>query len=208
MIENNPKEKSRACAVIHDDEGYDWSEILPEEDRVDDRFTAHGRTISKSKHYVFVAEIKEKTREEILNEKTPRERSIVGYRMDKMQEEYEDAVSSKRWDKKRECYVNRDGEPVVHRRDIVHDDVILVIPRSGEYYSNVEKDKTYVKRLDKIIRDAMTSSLRKRDEARMKKNVECMVEKLKKVAEEVKEEKVEETVVVNEEVVKEAATEE
>ncbi|XP_035842151.1 protein MNN4-like [Helianthus annuus] len=127
-----------------------------------------------------------------------------------MQEEYENAVSNKRWDKKRECYVNRDGEPVIHRRDIVHDDVLLVIPRSSECYSNVEKDKTYVKRLDKIIRDAMTSSLRKRDEGRMKKNVECMVEELKKVAEEVKEkeEEVEETVVVNEEVVKEAATEE
>ncbi|MFS8024284.1 hypothetical protein Hanom_Chr16g01461441 [Helianthus anomalus] len=103
-----------------------------------------------------MGDIKEKTREEILNEKTPRERSIVGYRMDKMQEEYENAVSCKRWDNKRECYANRDGEPVVHRRDIVHDDVLLVIPRSGEYYSNVEKDKTYVKRLDKIIRDAMT----------------------------------------------------
>ncbi|XP_021975315.1 DNA ligase 1-like [Helianthus annuus] len=210
MIENNPKEKSRAYAEIHDDEGDDWSEILPEEDRVNDQFTAHGRTISKSKHRAFVAEIKEKTREEIPSEKTERERFIVGCRMEKMQEEYENAVSNKRWDKKRECYVNRDGEPVVHRRDIVHDDVLLIIPRSGKYYSNVEKDKTYVKRLDKIIRDAMTSSLRKRDEARMKKNVECMVEELKKVAEEVKkkEEKVEETVVVNEEVVKEAATEE
>ncbi|MFS8001394.1 hypothetical protein Hanom_Chr13g01189891 [Helianthus anomalus] len=105
--------------------------------------------------------------------------------MDKMQEEYENAVSHKRWDKKRECYVNRDGEPVVHRRDIVHDDVLLVIPQSGEYYSNVEKDKTYVKRLDKIIRDVITSSLRRRDEERMKKNVDELVNDLKKVAEEI-----------------------
>ncbi|MFS7921057.1 hypothetical protein Hanom_Chr03g00232181 [Helianthus anomalus] len=127
--------------------------------------------------------------------------------MEKMQEEYENVVRNKRWDKKRECYVNRDGEPVVHRRDIVHDDVLLVIPRSNEYYSNVEKEKTYLKRLDKIIRDAMTSSLRKRDESRMKKNVECMVDELKKVAEEVKEkEKVDEKV-VNEEVVKQVEKE-
>ncbi|XP_022030972.1 uncharacterized protein LOC110931909 [Helianthus annuus] len=157
MIENNPKEKSRACAVIHDDEG-----------------------------------------------------------MEIMQEEYENAVRNKRWDKKRECYVNRDGEPVVHRRDIVHDDVLLVIPRSGEYYSNVEKDKTYVKRLDKIIGDAMTSSLRKRDEERMKKNVDEMVNDLKKVAEEVKVEVVkvedvkieEEDKVIKEVVEEKAATEE
>ncbi|XP_021997336.1 protein MNN4-like [Helianthus annuus] len=130
--------------------------------------------------------------------------------MEKMQEEYENAVRNKRWDKNRECYVNREGEPVVPRRDIVHDDVLLVIPLSGEFYSKRKKDKNYEKKLNKIIRDAMTSSLRKRDEERMKKNVECMVEELKKVAEEVKEkeEKVEETVVVNEEVEKEVVIEE
>ncbi|KAF5778302.1 putative transcription factor interactor and regulator CCHC(Zn) family [Helianthus annuus] len=190
MIENNPKEKSRACAIIHDDEGYDWSQILPEEDRVDNQSTAHGKTISKSKHYVFVAKIKEKTREEILNEKTYRERSIAGKRIDEMQEEYEDAVSYKRWDKKRECYVNRDGEPVVPKKDIIFDDVLLVIPRFVEYYSNAERDKTYVKRLEKLIRDVMISSLRKRDEERMKKNVEGMVEELKKILEEIKDEAV------------------
>ncbi|XP_035845918.1 golgin subfamily A member 6-like protein 1 [Helianthus annuus] len=154
MIENNPREKSRALAVFHDDE------------------------------------VKEKTREEILREKTDREIFIVGCKMEKMQEEYENAVRNKRWDKNQECYVNKEGEPFVPRSDIVHDDVLLVIPRSGEYYSNVAKDKTYVKRLDKIIRDAMTSNLRKRNEERIKKNIENLVDDLKKVAEEVKVEEV------------------
>ncbi|MFS7927900.1 hypothetical protein Hanom_Chr04g00314581 [Helianthus anomalus] len=175
MIENNPKEKSRACAAIQDNEGFDWSEVLPINDNVDERFKTKAKWEALNKHNVFVAEIKEKSREEILKEKTPREINIAGYIIEKMQEEYEDAVSSKSWDKKREFYVNRDGEPVVHRRDIVHDDVLVAIPRSGQYHSNVAKDKTYVKRLDKIIRDVMTSSLRKRDEARMKKNVDEMV---------------------------------
>ncbi|XP_021978669.1 uncharacterized protein LOC110874020 [Helianthus annuus] len=67
---------------------------------------------------------------------------------------------------------------------------ILFIPRSGEYYSNVAKDKTYVKRLDKIIRDAMTTKLRKRNEERMKKNIENLVDDLKKAAEEVNVEEV------------------
>ncbi|XP_022024215.1 uncharacterized protein LOC110924521 [Helianthus annuus] len=200
MIENIPKEKSRAYAVIHDDEGFDWSQILPDEDRP---VTAHGRKASKAQHHVLVAEIreenkekdteiKEKTREEILSEKTERERFIVGCRMEKMQEEYENVVANKRWDKKQECYVNKQGEPVVPRSDIVHDDVLLVISRSGEYYSSVAKDKTYVKRLDKIIRDAMTTKLRKRNKERMKKNIENLVEDLKKAAEEVKVEKVKE----------------
>ncbi|MFS8019605.1 hypothetical protein Hanom_Chr15g01405701 [Helianthus anomalus] len=33
-IEENPKEKSRALAVIHDDESFDWSDLLPKEEAV------------------------------------------------------------------------------------------------------------------------------------------------------------------------------
>ncbi|XP_021971321.1 glutamic acid-rich protein-like [Helianthus annuus] len=101
MIENTPKEKSRAYAVIHDDEGFDWSTILPDEDRP---VTAHGRKASKAQHHVLIAEIheenkkenvgaeiKEKTREEIFSEKTYRERNVVYKRMDDMQDEYESA---------------------------------------------------------------------------------------------------------------------
>ncbi|KAF5767425.1 hypothetical protein HanRHA438_Chr14g0634181 [Helianthus annuus] len=148
------------------------------------------------------AEIKEKTREEILSEKTYRERNIVLNRMDDMQEEYESAVSNKRWDKKRECYYNREGEPVVPKKDIIFDDVLLIIPLRAEYYRNVMKDDTYAKRHEKEIRYAMTSCLRKRDEERMKKSVEEMVNNLKKVAEEVN------TKVVVVEVVKEIKSEE
>ncbi|KAJ0679289.1 putative transcription factor interactor and regulator CCHC(Zn) family [Helianthus annuus] len=62
QIEDNPeKEKSRACVVIQDDEGFDWSEFLPEDDLVDDQFTAHRRTISSNIHRAFVAEIKERS---------------------------------------------------------------------------------------------------------------------------------------------------
>ncbi|XP_022008848.1 translation initiation factor IF-2-like [Helianthus annuus] len=178
MIEDKPK--SRACAVFHDDEGFDWSQEDAE-------------TLSKKHdHYAFIAEIqeeskekdtlesKEKTREEILSEKTYRERNVVYNRMEDMQEEYE-------------------------------------IPLRAEYYRNVMKDDTYAKRLEKEIRYAMTSCLRKRDEERLNKSVEEMVNNLKKVAEEVNTEAVEvevvkeikgEEVVVNIEVVKEAVTEE
>ncbi|KAJ0880668.1 putative transcription factor interactor and regulator CCHC(Zn) family [Helianthus annuus] len=60
LIEDKPKEKSRACFVIHDDEGFDWSSICPEEDRLENvRKTAHGRAITEKRKFVFVAEIKE-----------------------------------------------------------------------------------------------------------------------------------------------------
>ncbi|XP_021996338.1 translation initiation factor IF-2-like [Helianthus annuus] len=188
MIEDKPK--SRACAFFHDDEGFDWSQILPEEDRVDYQFKI--RTLEddqtlhkKHDHYAFVAEIKEenneekdttetkeKTREEILNEKTYGERNIALNGMNEMQEEYESAVSNKRWDKKRECYFNRE-------------------------------DDTYAKRHEKEIKYAMTSCLRKRDEERMKKSVEEMLINLKKTAEEVKAEAVQVEVEKKIEVVKE-----
>ncbi|MFS7903915.1 hypothetical protein Hanom_Chr01g00029801 [Helianthus anomalus] len=78
------------------------------------------------------------------------------------------------------------GEPVVHKKEIIYEDVLAVILLSGEFYSNVEKDKHYEKKLNKLIRDIMTVSLRRRDEERMKKNVENLVDELKKVAEETK----------------------
>ncbi|XP_035837248.1 uncharacterized protein LOC110893415 [Helianthus annuus] len=100
-----------------------------EEDRNDIvRKTAHGKATTAPRKFANVAEIKEekepaknheekienkeKTRKEILSEKTHKERDVVYRRMDEMQEEYENAVSNKRWDKKRECYYNREGEPV------------------------------------------------------------------------------------------------
>ncbi|XP_021979846.1 probable inactive protein kinase DDB_G0270444 [Helianthus annuus] len=153
--------------------GFDKSKILPEEDRV---LTAHGRKALKNQHCVLgaeikdenkeekaIAEIKEKTREEILSEKTDREIRIARNRIDEMQQEYEKAVSYKRWDKKQECYVNGDGEQVVPKKEIVFDDVLL-----------------------------------KKDEERVKKNVEEMVNNMKKAAGEVKTEVVEVEIVKDE----------
>ncbi|MFS7946531.1 hypothetical protein Hanom_Chr06g00537361 [Helianthus anomalus] len=108
-----------------------------------------------------------------------------------MEKECEEARSYGRWYKKRECYVNNKREPIVHPSKVVYNNVLAVIPLSGEYYSNVVKDKDYVKELDKIIRDVRKASVKQRDEERMKKNVENLVDELKKVAEEEKE-KVEE----------------
>ncbi|MFS7969956.1 hypothetical protein Hanom_Chr09g00815341 [Helianthus anomalus] len=180
---NQEKEKSRELAVIQDDDGFDWGKILPEEDAVG---------------YVFTTQIM-KTKEEILKRKTYRERCIVGYRIEEMGKEYKEAKNYGRYDKKRECYVNSKGEPVVHPKEVVFNDVLAVIPLSGEYYSNVAKDKHHEKKLDKIIRDVITTSLRQRDEERMKKNVENLVDDLKKFVEEQKSEGKKEEEAVGEE---------
>ncbi|MFS8024366.1 hypothetical protein Hanom_Chr16g01462401 [Helianthus anomalus] len=40
QIEEAPKEKSRALTVIHDDEGFVWSDFLPKDDAVGYAFMA------------------------------------------------------------------------------------------------------------------------------------------------------------------------
>ncbi|MFS7966163.1 hypothetical protein Hanom_Chr09g00770621 [Helianthus anomalus] len=130
-----------------------------------------------------------KTKEEILKEMTYRERCIVGYRIEEMEKEYEEAKNYGRYDKKLESYVNSKGEQVVHRKEVVFTDVFAVIPLSREYYSNVARDKDYVKKLDKIITDVMIASLRQRDEERMKKNKSEGAKEEKAINEEVVTEK-------------------
>ncbi|MFS7979507.1 hypothetical protein Hanom_Chr10g00928091 [Helianthus anomalus] len=101
-----------------------------------------------------------------------------------MQKEYDEARRMGRWDKKRGCYINLKGDPVVDSSKVVYNDALAVIPLSGEYYSKKDADKDYLKELDKIIRDVMTTILKKRDEERMKKSVEKFVDELKKTVEE------------------------
>ncbi|XP_022023520.1 uncharacterized protein LOC110923766 [Helianthus annuus] len=132
----------------------DYDQIDPEEMELIDiqedrndivRKTAHGKASTAPRKFANVAEIKEekepaknheekvenkeKTREEILSEKTHKERDVVYRRMDEMQEEYENAVSNKRWDKKRECYYNREGEPVAEEveTEAVEAEVVKVV---------------------------------------------------------------------------------
>ncbi|MFS7891385.1 hypothetical protein Hanom_Chr00s000308g01634201 [Helianthus anomalus] len=159
-----------------------------EDDLVNERFKAKDKKKALNKHHhVLVAKIKGRSREEILKEKPEKERFFVGCRIEKMHEKFEEAKYYGRYDKKRDCYINKNGDPVVHRKEVVFDDVLAVIPLSSEYYSNV-KDKTYLKKLDKIIRDVMTASLKKMDEERMKNNVEELVDDLKKNVEKENEE--------------------
>ncbi|XP_021984993.1 uncharacterized protein LOC110880862 [Helianthus annuus] len=97
---------------------------------------------------------------------------------------YDEARRMGRWDKKRECYTNRKGNPVADSRSVNFNDLLEVIPTSVELYSKKFVDKTYIPNMEKRISEVMLASLRKRDEERLQKNVEKMVDELKKNAEE------------------------
>ncbi|MFS7938901.1 hypothetical protein Hanom_Chr05g00445271 [Helianthus anomalus] len=139
------REASSINDTVQDDEGFNWSKYIPNEDK-----------------RVFVAEIKERTKEEILQEKTYRERYFANSRIQEMQEEYEDARN-----------------PVVDKREVVYNDVLAVIPLSGEFYSKKASDKDYLKKMDKIITGVMIASVKQREEEKMKKSVEKLLEELK-----------------------------
>ncbi|KAF5798607.1 putative transcription factor interactor and regulator CCHC(Zn) family [Helianthus annuus] len=96
ITKGSSRGKKQAMVTIHDDEGFDWSKY-----------------IAKEEEFAMVAEVKERTKEEILQEKTYRERHFTDCRIQEMYEEYEEARSYRRWDKKRECYINRKGDPLL-----------------------------------------------------------------------------------------------
>ncbi|MFS7961547.1 hypothetical protein Hanom_Chr08g00716411 [Helianthus anomalus] len=52
QIEETPKEKSRALAVIQDDEGFDWSEFFPHEDAVGFTFMETTEQTEKETTYI------------------------------------------------------------------------------------------------------------------------------------------------------------
>ncbi|MFS8035199.1 hypothetical protein Hanom_Chr17g01590261 [Helianthus anomalus] len=85
--EGSSRGKKQAMVTIHDDEGFDWSKYMPEEEK-----------------FAIVDDVKMK--EEILDEKTYRERRFADYQIDEMQKEYDEGRRFGRWDKKRECYIN------------------------------------------------------------------------------------------------------
>ncbi|MFS7936731.1 hypothetical protein Hanom_Chr05g00419231 [Helianthus anomalus] len=82
QLEDTPKEKSRALAVIHDDEGFDWSEFLPEEDTVG---------------YALMTKIvpfKDNKTEEV---KYVNRRATTQYMKDKIIRKWKEAKSANRW---------------------------------------------------------------------------------------------------------------
>ncbi|KAJ0907236.1 hypothetical protein HanRHA438_Chr07g0296551 [Helianthus annuus] len=81
-----------ALAVIHDDEGYDWSEILPEEDAVGYAFAA-GKIVP----------FKDTRTEE---EKFVNRRMKAQTKVSRIYTIYKEAKRAKRWDPDRECYLD------------------------------------------------------------------------------------------------------
>ncbi|KAJ0808628.1 putative transcription factor interactor and regulator CCHC(Zn) family [Helianthus annuus] len=122
QLEDNSKEKSRALAVIHDDEGFDWSELLPEEDAVGYAFMAKS---------VEPVPFKDKRNEE---EKYIGRRMKAQTRMIKISKKFTEAKRAKRWDPDRECYLDPMGNIAIDSRTLDFDAMIQQVAEEEEYW--------------------------------------------------------------------------
>ncbi|KAJ0734642.1 hypothetical protein HanPI659440_Chr11g0422441 [Helianthus annuus] len=121
QLEDTSKEKSRALAVIHDDEGFDWSHILPEEDAVG---------------YAFVAtkEIKPFRDTRTAAEKSNDRQQRAQYKMMRISRVYSEAKKAKRWDADRECYLDPEG-------NIAIDPKTLSLEAFAEEFAELEESQ-------------------------------------------------------------------
>ncbi|KAJ0826973.1 putative transcription factor interactor and regulator CCHC(Zn) family [Helianthus annuus] len=152
------EEKSRALAVIYDDEGYDWSkEVLPEQDAVG---------------YAFVAKD---------DHDTWWRRDSARWEIGKLYEPFQEAQRAKRWNEELECYLDPQGNPVVDPSKVDFDVVTNVFQSERTFKTKRLSDKSYLPELMNKLREVFEASLPKVVE--MKKRKE---EELKKMIEEVK----------------------
>ncbi|MFS7985056.1 hypothetical protein Hanom_Chr11g00993891 [Helianthus anomalus] len=100
-----------------------------------------------------------------------RERIIACIKLDEMQAAFKEARKKGRRDKKRECYTDPQGNPVVDSKSVNFKAQLDVIPTAGELYTKKIEDKNCVPNMEKKIREVMLSSLRKKEEEKVKENV-------------------------------------
>ncbi|KAM0049922.1 putative transcription factor interactor and regulator CCHC(Zn) family [Helianthus debilis subsp. tardiflorus] len=152
------EEKSRALAVIYDDEGYDWSkEVLPEKDAVG---------------YAFVADA---------DPDRWWKAEYARWEIGKLDEPFKEAQRAKRWNEELECYMDPWGNPVVNPSKVDFKPVTDLLPRQATFNTRRLSDKSYFPDLEKKIREVFNASLPKVVEMRKRKE-----EELKKMIEEVK----------------------
>ncbi|MFS8019469.1 hypothetical protein Hanom_Chr15g01404141 [Helianthus anomalus] len=107
QIEETPKEKLRALAVIQDDEGFNWSAFLPEDDAVGYAFMAH------------VQPYKDARTEK---QKFTYRKMIAQSMKDRNYRAWKEAKRANRWDPDRECYLDKKrqhncGTIITHTRN-------------------------------------------------------------------------------------------
>ncbi|XP_035830101.1 putative leucine-rich repeat-containing protein DDB_G0290503 [Helianthus annuus] len=119
------KGKSRALAVIYDDEGYDWSkEVLPEDDAIGYAFMAsHNEPI----------QWKDNRTEQ---QKYEYRKMVAEAKIIRLSGVYEEAKRANRWDPDRECYLDEYGNIAVDYKKIDIEAIIQEYKEEDEYWQH------------------------------------------------------------------------
>ncbi|XP_035840317.1 uncharacterized protein LOC118487514 [Helianthus annuus] len=119
------KGKSRALAVIYDDEGYDWSkEVLPEDDAIGYAFMAsHNEPI----------QWKDNRTEQ---QKYEYRKMVAEAKIIRLSGVYEEATRANRWDPDRECYLDEYGNIAVDYKKIDIEAIIQEYKEEDEYWQH------------------------------------------------------------------------
>ncbi|MFS7954123.1 hypothetical protein Hanom_Chr07g00626611 [Helianthus anomalus] len=143
QIEEAPKEKSRAVAVIHDDEVFDWSEFLPEDDAVG---------------YAVMAKV-EPYKDTRTEEQKYTYRKLLAQTMkDINYQALKEAKKANRWDPDRECYLDPKGNIVADPSTLIVETLIEQLKqedeeRAREQVRQAEEEELKSKKVDDGIID-------------------------------------------------------
>ncbi|XP_021996077.1 eukaryotic translation initiation factor 3 subunit A-like [Helianthus annuus] len=142
--------------VIHDDEGYDWSQ--------------HDKENGKAK--AMVAEIKQS-----------REERHARIRLDEVDDAYKEATQAGRWSKEKECFVDPQGNPTVNPETVDFEALATAIPTVSVWCKGLEEIPRYKEKVEEGIKKVIYASLEKKKKKTIEEIVnesEKLVKEVKK----------------------------
>ncbi|XP_035835782.1 uncharacterized protein LOC118484014 [Helianthus annuus] len=147
--------------VIHDDEGYDWSQ--------------HDKEDGKAK--AMVAEIKQS-----------REERHARIRLDEVYDAYKEATQAGRWSKEKECFVDPQGNPTVDPETVDFEALVATIPTVSVWCKGLEEIPRNKEKVQEGIRKVIYASLEKKKTVEeIVDESEKLVKEVKKADEKVEE---------------------
>ncbi|KAJ0689356.1 putative transcription factor interactor and regulator CCHC(Zn) family [Helianthus annuus] len=129
------EEEGGVRIVIHDDEGYDWSQ--------------HDKVVGKAK--AMVAEIKQS-----------REERHAHIRLDEVYDAYKEAIQAGRWGKEKECFVDPPGNSTVNPETVDFEALVAAILTVSVWCKGLEEIPRYKEKVEEGIRKVIYASLEKK----------------------------------------------
>ncbi|MFS7986992.1 hypothetical protein Hanom_Chr11g01016781 [Helianthus anomalus] len=141
ISEGPSKERKQALVVTQDDAGFNWNKYIPKE------------------KVALVVEVR-----------PSREERHAPMRLNEVYDVFMEAKSANRWDDKRKCFLDPQGNLAVDPKMVDFEALVAAIPTAGVFYSKIKEDKNYEKEVEERIRRVIYASVEK------KKSVEKIID--------------------------------